>query len=325
VFEMYRVDATGNADVSAYNLPDGHYTKVAGDLTVNSDGIIEINPVIPDIDTSITDKALYKPNIPVGSQNNTSHESVFYLVEKTPPTKDGVTYLRMPGAIKFALTLSENKGHDASAKLYDWEQTAVISASESGNGSVTYLTSDGESNGIYAYKVKNERLTDITLIKVDKNTGNSIGGAKFRLLKDLENVDFENLTITAISNGAAITPEDYSINDTTIKVVTVPTGGIRIAGLADGIYTLKEVIAPAGYIITNSEKSFKTENGTIRNADDSAHPDEAADITFKVENQPGVPLPNTGGSGTNMIYIIGIMLIGLAGAGLLMRKKRRAA
>ena len=46
---------------------------------------------------------------------------------------------------------------------------------------------------------------------------------------------------------------------------------------------------------------------------------------FRIANEPGAVLPNTGGSGTNLIYLFGIMLTGLAGAGLVMRKRRRNA
>ena len=47
--------------------------------------------------------------------------------------------------------------------------------------------------------------------------------------------------------------------------------------------------------------------------------------TFGVENNPGVALPSTGGLGTTVIYLLGIMLTGIAGAGLVMRRKRKAA
>ena len=41
-----------------------------------------------------------------------------------------------------------------------------------------------------------------------------------------------------------------------------------------------------------------------------------------VENEPGVALPNTGGPGTNMIYLFGVMLTGFAGVSLVMKKRR---
>ncbi|MBR4163165.1 MAG: LPXTG cell wall anchor domain-containing protein, partial [Solobacterium sp.] len=52
-----------------------------------------------------------------------------------------------------------------------------------------------------------------------------------------------------------------------------------------------------------------------------------ADDTYQISvwNNPGVVLPNTGGSGTAMIYLIGMMLIGLASVGLIMKNRREAA
>ena len=49
----------------------------------------------------------------------------------------------------------------------------------------------------------------------------------------------------------------------------------------------------------------------------------SADIT--VGNTPGAALPNTGGSGTTTFYLLGFMLTAFAGAGLVMRKRRKAA
>ena len=333
VFELYRVDAAGNADVSAYNLPSGNYSKVGDDLTMDTNGVITINPVIPDNDSAMSDETLYEPNISVGETENTSHNTVFYLVEKTVPTVGGTTYSKMPGAIKFAMNLSEDKGTDTSATLYDWSQTVEIAGEDYENGSVQYLAVDADNSitetnaDIYAFKLQNGRPTDITLVKIDKTTRNSIGGAKFSLLRGSENVDLTDsaLTITAINGGATVTPEDYDFNGTTIKVVTVPEGGIKIAGLMDGTYTLKEITAPAGYIIADSGKTFKTENGAIKNTDDTAHTNEATDIVFEVENELGAALPATGGPGTTILYMFGLLLTSFAGTGILMKRRRRNA
>ena len=53
---------------------------------------------------------------------------------------------------------------------------------------------------------------------------------------------------------------------------------------------------------------------------DNASVDEDG-ITILITNEPGAALPNTGGIGTTLIYLIGILLIVLAGAGLIMRKR----
>ena len=45
-----------------------------------------------------------------------------------------------------------------------------------------------------------------------------------------------------------------------------------------------------------------------------------------IANEPGAELPSAGGPGTKLIYLFGIMLIGFAGAGLvMMRRKRKVA
>ena len=46
-------------------------------------------------------------------------------------------------------------------------------------------------------------------------------------------------------------------------------------------------------------------------------------IYYRITNNPGVSLPSTGSPGTNLIYLFGVMLTGLAGAGLVMRRKRK--
>ena len=48
-------------------------------------------------------------------------------------------------------------------------------------------------------------------------------------------------------------------------------------------------------------------------------------IYYRVTNNPGATLPNTGGPGTDLIYLLGIMLIGIAGMGLMMKRRREAA
>ncbi len=53
-------------------------------------------------------------------------------------------------------------------------------------------------------------------------------------------------------------------------------------------------------------------------------PNHDSDYTYYlISNNPGVVLPATGGLGTNLIYILGIILISLAGAGLVMRRRRK--
>jgi LPXTG-motif cell wall-anchored protein len=127
---------------------------------------------------------------------------------------------------------------------------------------------------------------------------------------------------------------------------TFTFGEIDISGFSyDVVYELKEITPPDGYIIVNGSTYLKAvrnntqtylrltdQNGTVL-ADDDNNPilenDYAAvsenGLSISVKNEPGAALPNTGGPGTNLIYIFGIMLTGLAGVGLVMKRRRRNA
>ena len=332
-FALYRVDAAGTADVSAYKLPaENSYTLVSDALTVNSNGVVTIDPMIPD-QTDAAGKTVYEPEAAVGD-GASNHDSVYYLVEKTP-AEGG--YVVMPGFVRFTFRLTDTKTDKVERReaayhgtqyrkdriLYNKTQEAAVTGAEEGsNGSTSYLIPDGEDGHLYACRIKNGKPTDITLIKTDKTTGDSIGGARFSLMRGSEYVDFTGLTITALQGGAVIEPEKYDLGGTTIKVVTVPEGGIKIAGLADDTYTLREVSAPEGYIITDSGRTFTTENGSVKD-----HEVEAADadIDFKVENERGASLPNAGGPGAGWLYMLGLVLAGTAGAGLVMKRRGKAA
>ena len=58
-------------------------------------------------------------------------------------------------------------------------------------------------------------------------------------------------------------------------------------------------------------------------AEDTEQGTAAKNAKFVIENEPGAALPNAGGPGSNLIYLCGIMLVGIAGAGIVMRKRRR--
>ena len=53
-------------------------------------------------------------------------------------------------------------------------------------------------------------------------------------------------------------------------------------------------------------------------------PGDDEKFIVSVLNNPGVELPATGGSGTGLLYLMGILLTALAGAGLVLMNSRRA-
>jgi len=116
----------------------------------------------------------------------------------------------------------------------------------------------------------------------------------------------------------------------------VTNGKATIPGLGDGEYLLSEVDAPDGYIITGTAKIyFVISGGNVTYTDESGRPipdqktkqvEYKQDKTaFEITNEPGIALPATGGPGTAKIFLLGMILTGLAGAGLVLRGKRKAA
>ena len=186
---------------------------------------------------------------------------------------------------------------------------------------------------------------EIELYKTTE-TGKPLAGAVFKLFykKNISSDSF--IVVPTKSPGENVTGTTFAplIQSESItfgtgesqNTFTIPGGGIKISGLKEGLYKLVESKAPAGYVITNNEICIKItagENAVINmslvDKDGNNLSVETAKLVsfengvLKVKNQLGAALPNTGGSGTNLFYIIGCILTLLAGAGIVMKMRRR--
>ncbi len=190
----------------------------------------------------------------------------------------------------------------------------------------------------------------IKIKKIDKEHPNTVlanatfeihsGSNKMYLQngKILGQSDVEKIIKMSISDdGAANAMKENGIS------ASFKIGEIEISAFVNNtVYELKEIEAPAGYIITTGSVYFKAEkndedviclrltdqDGNILK-DEQGNPVQDNDnasvadngLTISIKNEPGAVLPNTGGPGTNLIYLLGIMLTGLATAGLVMKRR----
>ena len=117
------------------------------------------------------------------------------------------------------------------------------------------------------------------------------------------------------------------------------------------MYEVKETKSPAGYILTNDSEFYiriSDEGIKLLAKQDRVAPKnwqttavvygdiktftatvigetQTKDALAVIENTPGAVLPNTGGSGTTIFYMIGLLLTSFAGTGILMKRRKRNA
>ena len=150
----------------------------------------------------------------------------------------------------------------------------------------------------------------LEVTKVDGTTKEALKGAEFRL------EDANGHVLVAKENAAG----DYTVQkfDSTTENATVlkttEDGKLVVSGLEDGTYKLFETKAPAGYNVLKEpvtitiESTYK-EDGTLNAHTATVGTDTDGNGTFEfdVENNSGTLLPETGGMGTTILYLVGIL------------------
>lgn len=121
-------------------------------------------------------------------------------------------------------------------------------------------------------------------------------------------------------------------------------GLFNIAGLDDGTYYLREIQAPNGYNLLENDVELVITATTANGQDWAGEPDQALTalnisvndgaaqngvldtgiVNVTVENNGGATLPETGGMGTTLFYIIGGLLVVGAGVLLVVRIRMKA-
>ena len=117
-----------------------------------------------------------------------------------------------------------------------------------------------------------------------------------------------------------------------VTVISDENGKIKLEGLNAGTYTIKEIKAPTGFNLDETEHVIKVDwNATTKTfaldataSDKNATFDSTgttATASITIVNQSGAVLPSTGGIGTTIFYVVGSIMVVAAGV-LLITKKR---
>jgi len=171
-----------------------------------------------------------------------------------------------------------------------------------------------------------------------KNTAReALTGAKFVL--KLADGTYATFDTNGVYTGKVANQEDATV------LTSGEDGKFAVSGLEAGNYTLVEVEAPEGYSLPNFEFTFTitpelNEDGTLKSvsfdytADDNNNAangymtvEERTDVTAEtfvltVLNAKEGELPTTGGIGTTIFTVVGIIVMLVAGVALVVRNRK---
>ena len=191
-------------------------------------------------------------------------------------------------------------------------------------GTWTGYTVVGSNTASNEGKITNkEKAVTLDIVKVEKDSNKPLENAVFKLYK--------------IDETSASLDQDPTTEQT---ATTNDKGQTSFSNLTIGYYIVTETNTPTGYVITGEDSFYieVTDNGIVlltkgegapntweKNAVSygnvktftAASTEKNAQAT--VENTPGAALPHTGGSGTMLYYLMGLMLIAVAGIGAVMK------
>lgn len=248
--------------------------------------------------------------------------------------------------ITYSATLNQN----AEIGLNGNENTAYLEFSNDPNGDGLGRTTE-DTVIVFTYELDGT--------KVDGETQAALQNAKFVLLNGAktEAAMVENGKVTGWAKvateaaaGDVQMPGTYEewverYGDQNVILTSAADGIFKIAGLDDGTYFLREIQAPNGYNLLEGDVQLvitaTTANGQDWNSgiatdaltgltitvDNGAAQNGVLDtgvVNVTVRNNQGATLPETGGMGTTLFYIIGGLLVVGAGILLVVRIRMKA-
>lgn len=216
------------------------------------------------------------------------------------------------GKVTYTVDLSDFISTTDDGTTIEVKYSAIVENDHTYNNSATV-----NSNTVnYVPGIVNGYTGNVTLEKVDTN-GKTLNGAEFQLLK-VTPVEKEGAEATKTPvNVVRVNDGEYKValeGETGATTTLVATNGtLKVTGLDEGDYEFEETKAPTGYKVSSENKAF-----TIT-------PDETKEVSVDAgvfKNTKLSALPSTGGMGTYLFTIIGVVVMaGAAGAFFISRRK----
>lgn len=184
----------------------------------------------------------------------------------------------------------------------------------SGTGQPEMGRTPVDSVWVFTYEVDNTKV-DAT----DSTKKTPLAGAGFRLYDSTGTTE-----IGLIYDASIFAYRPIKIGETPVEMKSADSTGVfNIKGLDAGTYTLKETTVPAGYNKCDDYRvvisATHAENASGTSATTTLS--DTSKVTNNIENKKGSTLPETGGIGTTLFYVIGSILV-IGAVVLLVSKKR---
>ena len=203
--------------------------------------------------------------------------------------------------IKYTATLNNNAVMGSAGN----PNKMHIEFSNNPNGEGTGKTPD-DTNIVFTYKV--------VVNKVDEDK-KPLAGAQFTLQKKQANGSWEDIGSATVSeNQATFTFSGLDDGDYKLSETKTPDG---YNDIADIVFTIT-----AEHDIVSNDPRLTSLTGDTTTGEITFTPNTSdGSLTTEVENKSGSNLPETGGMGTTIFYVLGAILV-LGAGGLLIARRR---
>lgn len=302
---------TTQPNATIFDKNDVPFEKTADDVSVEVGQEVHFELLSKVPDTTGFDTYAYEITDTMSAGLSFSKDVQVYV--NSVLQTDNVTISNAEDGTGFSLILDVMQLQDQTGKQIKVTYSAVVNESAVSviqeNDAQLKYSSDPTDDSKFAVITDAEKLYTAKIV-IDKfeteNEDKKLANAQFVLMNSagaFYTYDEETETV-----GWAAAQQDATVMTTDQK------GSAVFLGLEDGVYTLKEIKAPAGYNLLTDTIDI-TVAGSISD-------ETQLTVTAEVANNTGSRLPSTGGTGTKMFYVIGIMMMTVPAAWVLIRKQR---
>lgn len=301
-----------NATVDAKKTPIQVNKKVLDTDNVTKTGDIltyTVSTNVPYINPTDTDKSFYAYDELTGAEYVNTDQATITLNGEDVTASYPISFVNNKFSVDLSTMINDANSH-AGEQVVITYQVKVTSENDTITNKATAGHEDGNEYGSKESKIYEG---NITLTKYGENNV-TLANAGFEVRKDGA---ADALTFVKLSDGVyKYVPADTE--GAVTEVVTDANGKVKVQGLDIGTYKFKEVTAPQGYSVNTTDVSATLE---VAEKDNGTASGVLIQNTSMNDTKLG-SLPSTGGMGTYLFTIIGVVVMaGAAGAFFMSRRR----